>query len=52
MGAIQVDYTETDLLAAEREVIKALLIAFALIFGWQVIISWIVLRVLRPIVET
>jgi hypothetical protein len=51
VGVIQVDYTETDLLAAEREVIKALLIAFALIFGWQVIISWIVLRILRPIVE-
>ncbi len=51
VGAIQVDYTETDLLAAEREVIKALLIAFALIFGWQVIISWIVLRVLSPIAD-
>ena len=51
VGAIQVDYAETDLLAAEREVIQALLVAFALILGWQLIISWIVLRVLRPIAD-
>ncbi|PSB29433.1 toll/interleukin-1 receptor domain-containing protein [Stenomitos frigidus] len=51
VGGIRVDFTEAYLIQVQAETQKTLLVAYLLVAVWLFILSWIILRSLRPIEE-
>lgn len=49
VGGMRVDYTESFLLQTQVETRNTLLVAYLLIGAWLCLLSWLILRSLRPI---